>query len=128
VIEKGFDTWADTSGLSGDDADPLADPDGDGIPNLLAYALGFDLHSPDGNGLPTTDIVDGRLAFTFNRVADPGLIYTVEVSTDLINWSVLDVLGNPSTGEDNIAGPVTVKDTTETSSTSGRFLRLRVSY
>ena len=128
VIEKGFDTWADTSGLSGADADPLADPDGDGVPNLLAYALGFDPFSPDSNVLPSADIVDGRLAFTFNRVADPGLIYTVEVSTDLINWSMLDVLGNPSTSEDNIAGPVTVKDTTETSSTSRRFLRLRVSY
>lgn len=128
VIEKGVDAWAEAAGLSGDAADPLADPDGDGVPNLLAYALGADPLTPGGAALPETEIVDGRLTFTFNRIADPGLVYTVEASDDLVTWTVLDVPGNPSTGSDNVAGPVTVTDPGEVSTAPRRFLRLRVGY
>ncbi len=128
VIEKGVEAWAEATGLSGAAADPLADPDGDGVPNLLEYALGGDPLVPRSAVLPEAELVDGRLAFTFNRIADPGLIYTVEVSDDLVTWQLLDVPGNPSTGEANVAGPVTVVDPGDRGAAPRRFLRLRVGY
>jgi hypothetical protein len=127
VIEKGVEVWFESRGLSGDEAHPMADPDGDGVPNLLEYAFGGDPLVPGSAPLPEADVVAGELAFTFTRIADPGLVYTVEGSDDMITWTPLAVPGNPSTGEHNVAGPVTVTDPNATS-TPRRFLRLRVSY
>jgi len=67
------------------------------------------------------------LALNYTRVADPTLTYTVEGSSDLTGaWSTIAVTDNPSTGVTNVAGNVTITDTT--SFTGGkRFLRLKVS-
>jgi hypothetical protein len=105
----------------------LATPAGDGIPNLVKYALGLnpklrygasslptarvDLigNSAQSAGLfslPTVNLLNGKryLAFTVPRNAGirQDINYTVEVSTDLVTWSS----GDPHT--------VTVLDTAET--------------
>ncbi len=50
--------------LSGD----LADPDGDGIPNLLEYAFATDPTSIETNGpFPQSGVVEGRLTLVFPR-------------------------------------------------------------
>lgn len=36
-----FDEWAETYSLSGENANPLADPANDGIPNMVKYAMGL---------------------------------------------------------------------------------------
>jgi uncharacterized GH25 family protein len=65
---------------------PTASPAGDGIPNLMKYA--FDLN-PWVNGradLPQPAVVDGQLTLTFDALQSD-IAYTVEASTDLVNWS-----------------------------------------
>lgn len=108
------------------DAAADADPDGDGLPNLLEYALGLDPLTPDSAGAVTLGKTEDNLYLTlmFNRIADPDLVYTVEATNDLASgeWDVIFV----STGTENIAGVVTVGDTDPIASHDRRFLRLLV--
>ncbi len=70
------------AGLSEADRQPAADPDGDGIPNLLEYALdGFDPTRPDG--LP--GLVGNTLTFGKRALAVSGgdVDYIIETSTTL---------------------------------------------
>ena len=109
------------------DAADTADPDADGVANLLEYATGTD---PRIAGVPAVTV--GRsgnvLTLTYTRVADPALAYTVEASNDLAAWTTLAAAGNPSTGAANQAGPVTVTDTVSLLTQPRRFLRLKVGY
>jgi len=96
----------------------LADPDGDGAPNLVEYALG---------SLPTSAgslpghrhaMINERLTLTFNRVRSD-VTYLVEASSDLAAWAVIAT--NPGTVSPSV--PVTVELST---ATPHRFLRLRI--
>ncbi len=107
-------------------AGPLADPDGDGIPNLLEYALAGDPLAADGTITPAIGVASGSGALTlsFARVSDPSLVYEVEASDSLAspNWTVIW----SSTGSANSGGPVVVEDVVAAGSRSMRFLRLNV--
>lgn len=108
-------------------AGPLEDPDGDGVPNLLEYALGGDPLVADAAAFvtPEFDADVGVLALVFNRIADPALTYEVEAASTLgggAGWTVIW----SSTGEANVAGPVVVEDVPGAEDQSTRFLRLRV--
>ncbi len=69
-----------------------ADPDGDGIPNLLEYAFHLDPKSPDNGpmtaSLIESDGIDSYLTFTFRQLyyTYTDLRYTVGVSDDLKDW------------------------------------------
>lgn len=111
-------------------AQDLADPDADGRPNLLEYALGSEPLASD-SATPVVvarDPVADRLTLTFSRIADPGLTYTVRAANDPSGpWS-----GDgsetvfTSTGADNVAGTVTAPDAQPLSLHPRRFLRLFV--
>ena len=69
-----YQTWA--AGLA--DPSPAADPDGNGQPNLIDYAL------------PTRPVLSGQsqVSFTFaRRVTATDVNYVVQTSPDLLNWS-----------------------------------------
>jgi len=104
---------------SGNAADN-ASPSGDGMLNLLKYALGLSATSRNvGDSLNTQMDADRRLTLTFTRACTE-LTYTVEGSNDLKSWSVLVV--NPG----SVGGSVTVTDKSSASAPC-RFLRLKVS-
>ncbi|AHF94351.1 hypothetical protein OPIT5_13020 [Opitutaceae bacterium TAV5] len=125
-----LETWRQdqfgTTDNAGEAADS-ADPDGDGLPNLLEYALGLDPLLSDSAGAVTigksTD--SQRLALTFTRIADPDLTYTVEATDDLVSGQWIPVF--TSTGAENVAGYYTAVDTELISNHARRFLRLAVS-
>jgi autotransporter-associated beta strand protein len=115
-----------TSANTGTAADTF-DADFDGLENLLEYALCTIPTSAASAARPALATVANHLTLTFNRIADPAIIYQVEAGPDLAadSWSSIW----QSTGVQNTAGPVTVTDSTHDINTSNpprRFLRLRV--
>lgn len=103
------------AGVSGS----TADPDGDGLSNLLEYALGNNPMDASSMELPSPGMdVDGHFTLTFNRVADPALLYEVQGSANLSSWTSIW----SSTGLSNVSGSVTIPDASPTD----HFLRLKV--
>jgi hypothetical protein len=118
--------WFGTTSNTGTAADTF-DADGDGLVNLLEYALGSNPTSAASATPPVSGSAAGHLTLSFNRIADPTLIYQVEAGGDFSKtpWSSIW----QSTGAENTAGPVTVTDSSHTINVSApplRFLRLRV--
>jgi hypothetical protein len=98
---------------------PLADPDADGLPNLLEYALDRDPLVPDPSPPLLTSTSNLNLSVSFYR-ARADLIYTVEASSTLAPDSWQAIATDPGT----LGTEVTVTDPEPAS--PRRFLRLRV--
>jgi len=86
--EASFGADANNPDIAGENADP----DGDGIANLMEYALNLDPNVPSGsngtpghNGLPAIDMPNADLvAVVYRRnLAATDIIYTIEESDDL---------------------------------------------
>jgi hypothetical protein len=110
--------------VSGD----LADPDADGLQNLMEYALGLSPKSQNGAGRPTVDIEGGYLIYRYTQsrsAADVAM--AVEQSNDLEHWG-----SDPAAvevAEITDAGParqITVRLVLPVDRESASFLRLRV--
>ena len=101
-------------------ADDLADPDGDGSPNLLEYALGSTPTSAASLPITPLTLSENFLQITFTRL-QPDLDYAVEASSDLVSWTDVP-FAPPTVGE-----TITVSDTVSLAEATRRFLRLRVS-
>ena len=85
-----FTTAAATPSVAGD----LADPDADGVSNLLEYALNMNPLAPDS--LPVT-YASAPFAVTYHRRISPtGITFHNEASVDLINWSESSTYGTSS--------------------------------
>ncbi len=84
-----FEDWAASHGLSGDDAATDADPDGDGFTNVQEFAFGTNPTEPDGSlaqvGGDTT-----TLTLRWNRSEEPGIVYVIEKSDALADWSPVE--------------------------------------
>lgn len=123
VAAPNYDTWlaALATPLDAGLRLPHHDPDGDGLPNLLEYALASDPASasdPNHQFL----IANNRLSLRFTRHR-PDLDYIVEVSSSLAPDSWNAIATNPGV----LGAETTVPDTTPLADSPRRFLRLRVS-
>jgi hypothetical protein len=135
-----FATWQSvkfgTSATDSSIAGPLADPNGNGILNLLEYALGGDpLSTSPTVSLPTVTTVvslsDGQPHLTLTAKLDPnasGVTVSGQVSSDLHTW-------NSGTNYVQVVSDVTfagvrtltLQDALPMSSSNQRWMRLSVS-
>ncbi len=96
-VERAIDAWRQIffgTIVDAGEAALGADPDGDGLSNLLEYGLGLDPTSAGDSGDAFYVGEDsGILSLTFNHIADPDLIYEVEAASDLVNWAVVKTFG-----------------------------------
>ncbi|WP_269523299.1 sialate O-acetylesterase [Coraliomargarita parva] len=78
-----FDAWTSGNGLSGDDALPTADADGNGLDNLTEYALGID----HGGTLeePVAEVLETVLSVTAPLLRQD-IAYLPEWSENLVQW------------------------------------------
>lgn len=135
------ESWLASINWASSDNGWSADPDGDGIPNLLEYALGGNPLLPSISILPKATSQGSRLTFAFVRnLAAMDLTYTVEASDALPGWSGLaqaenggnfiNLGGAYSVSESSpVNGETTVivTDRVSTADQAKRFLRLKVS-
>jgi hypothetical protein len=135
IQDKPFDAWRFTHftteeltdiAVSGDSADP----DSDGLPNLLEYALGAVPKSSDAvTHTPMAGMEEGYLTLSYTRpntVTD--ITYSTEWSPDLSTWSSGAGVVETVSSTDNGNGTTTVvaRSTAALADTPRQFLRLRV--
>jgi hypothetical protein len=110
--------------ISGD----LADPDHDGLSNLMEYALGLPPKDPTATNRPYASIISGHLTLTYTRskaAVDVSLL--VEQSNDLVNWqSGPGYIQQVSCVDEGPIQRITVQLTTPVAGASVGYLRLRV--
>lgn len=89
VVTSGYEEWAATEGLTGEDAATSADPDGDGYKNILEFILGSDPNSGASTNAPTmVRNASGESVFSFNLNPDAAYLNpSVEYSTTLAEGS-----------------------------------------
>lgn len=117
-----YDTWTTTNGLSGDNALRSADPDADGLSNLLEYALGTSPTVSDAGDAYTLGRSGNFLTLAFDHPGDPSLTYQIEATNDLSTpWQIVHTYAPFVT-----AGTETHTDDQNLTTTPRRFLRLVV--
>jgi hypothetical protein len=139
-----IESWRDTNfgqtNSAGDAADD-ADPDGDGIVNLMEYALTDSGTSLDPNvastvGLPTVTVESSKLKMSFKRnTSATDVKYEIEASDDLTTWTTIAIWqagasawSDQTTGvtATDSSGTSAITDATELTAGTKRFLRLKV--
>lgn len=109
-----------------------ADTEGDGIPNLLEFALGLDPWTPDAECLPKAEIttVDGNdyLAIRFSRPRHTAEVNCLVETCSKPDFKTSDPaiqVGLPMDDENRIQS-LFYRDNIPTSNTPQRFIRLRM--
>ena len=111
---------------------PNADPDGDGLPNLIEYALATDpmarepAKAPHVAQVTHESVIYQSIRFR-RRIANPEIELRPEISTDLGDWNHgspdLEMLGEPEPNGDGTE-TVTYRSTVPAHTRQSEFLRL----
>lgn len=105
-----YEAWAASHGLTGVDALPGADPDGDLTDNFTEYALNMNPAAADVPPLTAAvKVLDGGrwLVLHYRRWDDrvaAGVVYSGQVSTDLAGWPAAGVIDEADLEAPFVAG------------------------
>ncbi len=139
TVDLTYTTWLTRFFTAAEQADPTisgsaADPDGDGVSNLIEYALGLSPRTAGATGLPTVGqmTINGStyLTLTYTQVfANTDITYVPQVSGDLMTWNsdanyVAAV--STQTNPDALSQIVVVRDLMPLTAGGRRFIRLKV--
>ncbi|MFN0080059.1 MAG: DUF4394 domain-containing protein, partial [Prosthecobacter sp.] len=128
-----FGTNAGNALIAGD----AADPDSNGVSNLMEYALGAQSGSSPATFMPAPGNAEPYFSVSFVR-ATSDVIYTVQVSDDLATWhdgSIYSPYGDTSANAFTTEvsrqtasgmGTIVVRDNVAISGSNQRFMRLKV--
>jgi uncharacterized protein affecting Mg2+/Co2+ transport len=142
-------TWRSLQGLPADGSQDNANPSGDGVPNLLKYALNLapdagDLALPDArpladpNGTTVAELtglpvlrLNGTPAAVFTYIRRkastvPGITYSVQWSDGLTGWATNPAATEATLSLDGTLERVTLTDSFTTAQKPARFARLSV--
>jgi hypothetical protein len=125
-----YDTWAASYGLdpAGNGA-PTANPSGDGVVNLVKFALGGSPNLAGSTTLPTATASGGTLTFTYNLKVAATAQYSVfaQSSTDLSSWSqVIHGVGGATIATSTLDATTDRVVVTLPASGARLFVRLRI--
>lgn len=114
-----IESWLLSYGFA-NNTDPLSDPNSDGVSLLMAYALNLNPTHNLSSSLPEPVFTPGQMSLTFYG-GSAGVVYSVETSTDLHNWTTTGV---------TLSGPDANHFYTATVARSGTrgFMHLKVLY
>ena len=112
-----YAAWTSLNGLSGAAAMPYADPDGNGVGNLVEYALGIPHGTRVTSALPTPRRNGDTMSLTYRKLQDD-ITYLPEWSDDLTYWS-------PAGITTTVNGPLETA-TVPVEANQGKFMRLRL--
>jgi autotransporter-associated beta strand protein len=131
-----YDTWMDGfPSLLGNDRLADADPDHDGVANLLEFVLNGNPTTSDRTILPASNVSSGNMVFTFQRRDDSeGLVnQTVQYGTNATSWTnvVIGAVDGSSGGAtytvtENGSAPDLITVTSPTAGDAKKFARLLV--
>ena len=101
-VASPYDAWATSKGLTGVNGGTSADPDFDGVSNLVEFVLGGEPNpaNPGSNStglLPVVTTPGGDLVFTFTRDAQSKVsqvALTIQVGSDLVSFPTSYTVGN----------------------------------
>ena len=126
AVSDNFPAWSARNSVSGE----TADPDLDGLRNLVEYALGADPQSASPASAPTAGRNGGYLTLTYTKVKNaPDIVCAAEVSSSVASgwtaaaasvdqlWQVID---------NGATQTITARDKTPLAGAPGRFIRLKV--
>jgi len=124
-VRSYYEQWAEVSnGLTGSGADALADISGNGVPNLIKFALGktpMDKSIPQYNTSTLTSNSKKYLKISVPRSGKPtGVSIIPEVSSDLQTWNSTEAQTLTDT-----ASEYSAQDLVPMDSATRRFIRLR---
>lgn len=136
----GYSAWVGSHFSEAEQGDasvsgPEADPDGDGIENLVEYALGLDPRQSGVDGLPVTGLDSFTVGGETNQylileVTRPDSIedvgYEVQVAGELTNWGTGAVLEESISNQDGTTTYI-YRDSVPVNAEGRRFMALSIS-
>jgi hypothetical protein len=132
ILDRPINVWRRASFTPAELADPSisgdqADPDHDGLSNLMEYALGLPPKNPTTTNRPYASVTTGYLTLTYTRAkAATDVSVVVEQSNDLVTWhSGTNYVQQISLVDQGSTQLITAQTLVPVGASAANFVRLR---